>query len=225
MGTEVLSRVLAFREAGRIGPLEVQFARALARLGHEDDPLVLLGAALACLAPLRGHVCLEVGKARDLVRQEADDDQTQPVADAEWPEAGPWREALARCAARPGAIVRPAGPGDSPLVLEGDRLYLDRYWDYEQRLSREILARAGTRPPGVADADLRTLVDGLFPPGLPGADGLRSAAATVATHGFSIVAGGPGTGKTTTVTKILAMLLELSDGPPVRAPGHRRGSP
>jgi exodeoxyribonuclease V alpha subunit len=159
---------------------------------------------------LRGHVCLEVGKARDLVRQEADDDDARPVADAEWPEAGPWREALARCAARPGAIVRPAGPGDSPLVLEGDRLYLDRYWDYEQRLSREILARAGTRPPGVADADLRTLVDGLFPRGLPGADGLRSAATTVATHGFSIVAGGPGTGKTTTVTKILAMILELS---------------
>lgn len=210
MGTEALAKVLAFREAGRIGPLEVRFASTLARLGCEEDPLVLLGAALACMAPLRGHVCLEIGKARDLVRQEAGDEDSAPVPDADWPEAGPWRDALARCAARAGAVVRPAGPGNSPLVLEGDRLYLDRYWDYEQRLSREILARAGTRPAGLRDADLDALIDGLFPARLPGADGLRAAAATVARHEFSIVAGGPGTGKTTTVTRILALLLELS---------------
>ena len=211
MGTEALAFVLAFREAGRIGPLEVQFARTLARLGREEDPLVLLGAALACLAPLRGHVCLEVGRARDLVRQEADDDAADDaVPGAAWPHPAAWMGALSRCAARPGAIVRPAGPGNSPLVLEGDRLYLDRYWDYEQRLSMEIRTRAGTVPAGIPSPDLDGLIDGLFPAERPGADGLRQAAATTATHGFSIVAGGPGTGKTTTVTKILALLLDLS---------------
>lgn len=212
MGSDALRKVRAFRDAGRIGALEVQFARTLARLGNEGDPLVLLGAALASLAPSRGHICVELENARQLVRKEEAEPAVEPGQapdpDLEWPDVAAWREALLGAMGRPDAIVRGPGPGSTPLVFEQDRLYLDRYWSYEERLSAEVVAR--TTAGGPDPVDLADLVDRLFPVDIPGSAGLRDAARAVARHRFSIVAGGPGTGKTTTVTKILAMLLELS---------------
>lgn len=211
MPADPMREVRAFREAGLLGPLEVRFAEAMARLGHEDDPLVLLGAALACLAPSRGHICVDLKDAARLVRREQDpaDPDVSRVPEVDWPDADVWRAALAACARRPDALVRMAGAGGSPLVLEGDRLYLDRYWDYEQRLARKVNAWTAAAGTDCDAADVEDLVDRLFPAGQDGADGLRRAARAVATRRFAIIAGGPGTGKTTTVTRILAMLLEL----------------
>lgn len=211
MPADALREVRAFCDAGLLGALEVRFAETMARLGGEDDPRVLLAAALACLAPSRGHICVDLKDAARLVRLEPDpaDPDGAPVSPVRWPDPESWRAALAACAGRPGAVVRMAGPGASPLVLEGDRLYLDRYWDYEQRLARKVVDWTAAGATDCDAADVDDLVDRLFPGDRPGADGLRRAARAVATRRFAIIAGGPGTGKTTTVTRILAMLLEL----------------
>ncbi len=101
--------------------------------------------------------------------------------------------------------------GGTPLVVDGDRLYLHRYWRYEKRLAARICALAELS--GSPPAELEHILDRYFPPNPAGKDWQREAARGAVSQWFSIISGGPGTGKTTTVVKILALLLELSDQP------------
>ena len=96
-----------------------------------------------------------------------------------------------------------------PLVLENNRLYLQRYWDYEHRLASTTLAIALHRH---RVEQLDDLLDIYFPPASD-KDWQREAARIAVQHSFSIITGGPGTGKTTTVVKILAVLQELAEEP------------
>jgi len=117
----------------------------------------------------------------------------------------------------------------SILLLADTRLYLRRYFDSEQRVAAAIRARL--QPPGMipdadaqtrADADLRAGLQSLFktPDGSPGLqpDWQRAACAIAARSRFSIITGGPGTGKTTTVVRLLALLQAqaLQTGAPLR---------
>ena len=116
-----------------------------------------------------------------------------------------------RLAAQDQEIIRASGLAAAdrimPLVLEKDRLYLQRYWHYETRLARQLLALAAC-PAAVAveTADL----DRYFPPLADATDWQREAAACTLRQGLSMITGGPGTGKTSTVEKILALLQELA---------------
>lgn len=108
-------------------------------------------------------------------------------------------------------------PGEyRPLVLdEGNRLYLYRYWKYEHDLAAALRAMAADAP----DVDTNLLRDGLarlFPHLTEGPDWQRIAAAAAVRSRFCVISGGPGTGKTTTVVKILALLLEQADGERMR---------
>ena len=103
---------------------------------------------------------------------------------------------------------------EKPLVLENNRLYFNRYWRYETRLVRDILSLIKH---SVEVVDCTELLDKYFPPQadnnvLDEVDWQREAAESAASHSFTIITGGPGTGKTTTVLKILAMLQELNEG-------------
>jgi len=97
-----------------------------------------------------------------------------------------------------------------PLVLEKDRLYLQRYWDYENRLALQIKAMSAVTHP-LENAD--DLLDRYFPKMSDEIDWQREAAKMAVQQSFSIITGGPGTGKTTTVVKILALLQESSPQP------------
>jgi exodeoxyribonuclease V alpha subunit len=97
-----------------------------------------------------------------------------------------------------------------PLVIEQDRLYLHRYWFYENRLAGLIKSLALTMHP---INKLDELLDRYFFDAIEGIDDQREAAKMAAKQSFCIITGGPGTGKTFTVLKILALLQELAEQP------------
>lgn len=104
----------------------------------------------------------------------------------------------------------PADPwGLRPLVRVGHRLYLRRAWRQEQALRAAIAARLAPLP--LDDRALRQVLDALFPArDGAGTDWQRVACALALRHRFAIVTGGPGTGKTTTVVKLLVALQHLA---------------
>ena len=97
-----------------------------------------------------------------------------------------------------------------PLVVEQDRLYLHRYWFYENHLAMQIKAMTGV---SYSFAKLEALLDKYFPLDADEIDWQREAANRAVKQSFCIITGGPGTGKTTTVVKILALLQELAEQP------------
>jgi len=113
------------------------------------------------------------------------------------------------------SVTSPPG-GFTPLILDKNRLYLYRYWLYEQKLAACIRALAAKR----VDTDIELLKDGLErlfgEPAGEGIDWRKVAAARGVTSHFTIVSGGPGTGKTTTVAGILTLVLEQSGGDKIR---------
>jgi exodeoxyribonuclease V alpha subunit len=90
--------------------------------------------------------------------------------------------------------------GDPPILrLNGDLLYLDRYWLEEQQVCDDILAMVKARPTRVPPD-----IDRLFPKGF---EEQRAAAQVALSQGLTVLTGGPGTGKTTTVARLLALLV------------------
>ena len=202
--------------AGIIGPAEVHGARMLAALVDDDRPEVLLAAALALRAPQHGHVCVELGTAAATITV-AEDAPVDPD-DLEWPDPEVWRKALAdSLLVRERPEGTPSRDGleperDRPLVLVGDRLYLDRYWRYERRVAEVLLRRAQRVVDGVDTAQVREVLDRLMPPSDERPDRQRLAVATALLRHLTVIAGGPGTGKTHTIARLLAVMHELADG-------------
>ena len=114
-------------------------------------------------------------------------------------------------------VVR--APGDeraTPLVLDARSVYLDRYWAWETALVAGVMARLGRD--GRADITaLPQILERLFP-NQDGFDRQQLAVAVAALGRFTIVVGGPGTGKTHTVVRILAAILQLTQESPQAEP-------
>ena len=207
-----------FTEAGVVSAVDLHVTSCLLRLvpgpapssagGPGAQVAVPLAIALTVRALRDGSVCLGLGEDPDRwlpAEPELDSDAldlpTEPV-ELPWPEPGAWRQAVA---GHPLVAPGSDGAADRPLRLIGDRLYLQRYWADEQLIAHQTQARSRTLD---VDPDaLRAALARLFPD--PGPDQQRLAAATAATRAMSIVTGGPGTGKTTTVARLLAVLREL----------------
>jgi len=202
-----------FREAGVLDSVDVQVITHLARLSSELDPHVLLGLAFAIRAPRYGHICVEVNElGSDLTPTE--EPGTSVLA---WPtDPNAWLEAISQS-----ALVRDESQDDivTPFVLSGSLLYMDRYFQYQQRLSENISSRA--KSPMLEPVDQGLMAQGidlLFRPPLR-ADGTRPkedpdelnrqrlAAAMALLRPLSVICGGPGMGKTWTVRNILTILF------------------
>jgi exodeoxyribonuclease V alpha subunit len=210
--------------------LDVAFADFLRREVPDASPWLILAAALASHQLGRGHACLDLEAtlkdptfALSLPPEGADTAQTDapphPAEVLDGLTLRAWQAALAH----PDLVG--GGVGDTPLVLVGPRLYLRRYWRYEQAVRAGIDARSARSQAiqaALPIAAMRPVLARLFPPArTPGqtVDWQKLACALAARSAFSIITGGPGTGKTTTVVQLLALLQSLALGNP--SPGQR----
>ncbi len=219
-----------FNQAGVLSAADVHVARRLGTLGAESEETTLLAVALAVRAPRLGHVHVDLER----IRHTAAVDAEEPV-DLEmlpWPSPEAW---IRRVAASPLVAADEAGPredsaggpregsaggpregsaggpqtdasGPRPMRLAGNWLYLDRYWIEELAVADALQAMGEQER---TDVDRRVLDEGLLRLFAPAPQGRQAQAASVAVRRrFTVVAGGPGTGKTTTVARIVALLYE-----------------
>lgn len=196
----------SLRAAGVLSDLDVSLAQSLARLAGEARDEVRLAIALASRAVRQGHVCLDLARlAREGL---AGDEEGAPAGAVPLPALAPWVAAV-----RDSPVVGEAAPGAAlaPLVLDrADRLYLRRYWLHQESLADAIAARAAAAVEGIDEGLLSDGLDRLFGAGsAAGAPDLqRVAARTAVSRRFCVISGGPGTGKTHTVVRILALAIE-----------------
>jgi exodeoxyribonuclease V alpha subunit len=206
-------------EAGELRRLSGAFARFVATLGADGPPLLLAALVLSELEG-RGHSCLllsDLAEAPAALLGWADEDW-KALAKAAKSSNGAlpknlkgWIAQLAAC-----EQVWQVGNLDygQPLVLDDSRLYLRRYWRDETTVANCVRARALERHP-VEAAAVRTWLDVLFASQRTADDGAKpdwqKAACAVALRGsVAIITGGPGTGKTYTVARLLALLFAVA---------------
>ncbi len=177
-----------FAEAGLIALPDVHLARRMAR-GHEPDERVVLACALAVRELRLGSVCLELSQAHLLKPVAAiDDGLATDEGPLPWPDPDEWAALVA---------ASPLVGERAPFVFDQGLLYLARFHAEERRVADALRARRalptdeGRAPlPGTGDPD-------------PAQD---AAVAAALRHRTTVITGGPGTGKTTTVVRVLDSL-------------------
>ncbi|MXP59147.1 exodeoxyribonuclease V subunit alpha [Pantoea sp. Taur] len=181
--------------------LDVQFALLLA---DDTQPARLLAAACLSAEAGEGHVCLPLSQ---LSREGLFNGRHPELAQAIWLAAGEpqdWTQILAGWP----ALSNSNNDQAAPIVLTEGRLYLHRLWHHEGQVARFFQAQSA--PQAFPDGEVRAVLDNLF--GTEPDDWQKIAAAVALTQKTAVISGGPGTGKTTTVAKLLAALIRLSQG-------------
>jgi exodeoxyribonuclease V alpha subunit len=188
-------------KSGFLSPLDVHFARFMETLSGVPSQEIALAAALASRFTGQGHICFDLAHSPSLATGESG-------ADFPLPERGRWKTILRRS-----KVV--GHPGEfKPLILdERGRIYLYRYWQYQEELARGIKRGIESKQSGLDTGLLQQGLSRIFPPDKNAQVDWQKVAAFAAVKGsFCVITGGPGTGKTTTVAKILALLVEQSKG-------------
>ncbi|MFP4277325.1 MAG: exodeoxyribonuclease V subunit alpha [Wenzhouxiangella sp.] len=222
----VIERFELWRRLGWMRPLEARFVAFLVELAPDADGRVALAGGLVSHALAEGHVGLDLAAlvenpARWLalppdepaaVLAERFDDQELALAvravdeDIRALDVEDWLALLGQ------SRLVSNGPGTTPLVLDGTRLYLRRNWAASREVYADLAARGRPQPLPLEADRLAVLFDELFPRGADesGPDWQKIACAVALRHGFSIITGGPGTGKTWTLVKLLALLQAVN---------------
>jgi exodeoxyribonuclease V alpha subunit len=193
--------VLVLRETGLFSPLDLHLASFVSRLENRDDDLLTLATALVSRHTTQGNICLDLDGMDVALVRELD---AHGIA---WPDESRWREHLGR------SLVVGSPEEDRPLILHGSRLYLKRYFDYERELADNLIRLSKDRMTGIDEDRLGQGLNRYFPDTGQGGFWQKVAAYTAVTRRLCVISGGPGTGKTTTVAKILALILEQSPHP------------
>ncbi|MET0934885.1 MAG: exodeoxyribonuclease V subunit alpha [Luteibacter sp.] len=176
----------------RLRPVDRAFARFLATLDTAADPRVLMAAALVSRELGEGHICVDLDTLAAA--------EPQLAGPTDWLVASP-------------LVAVGEGNSAAPLVLDDSLLYLRRFWRDEARVADAIVSRLA---PVAVPPDLSRELDRLFPAEGDGLNWQKVACAIAARGSFAVITGGPGTGKTTTVVRLLGLLQTLA---------HKRNEP
>lgn len=190
----------AFNRADVLTAADVHVASTLGRLTDERDDSVLLAVALAVRSVREGSVCIDLGNITKTASVDADEEVEPP----QWPAVDDWYQALHNS---PLVAVGREGDPNRPVRLVDRLLYLDRYWRQEELIRAELDTRAARPLRDVDSGRLQEVLGRLFQDAGP--DHQRLAAAACAVGATTVIAGGPGTGKTWTVARMLALLNEV----------------
>jgi exodeoxyribonuclease V alpha subunit len=186
-------------ETIKLSLLDSHFADFIVRIDGQGGDDLWWGAALASHSAARGHTCFNLaGIGNVSILPHARTPRTIPPNDIVQ-----WQKILSSCntVGAPGAYT--------PLVLDSvGRLYLHRCWGYEQQVAAGVLSRS--KPIAIVENMLDAALDRYFPTQDSTVDLQRSAAKMALSRRFSVISGGPGTGKTSTVARILALLLDMA---------------
>ncbi|MDH5572717.1 MAG: exodeoxyribonuclease V subunit alpha, partial [Gammaproteobacteria bacterium] len=186
---------------GVLPPISYYFSRFVSKKQNVDEnSLLAQTAALLSSRNMQGDICIDL-KAyanRPMFDVRADMGINSPHA----PDFDTWVAELNQYSwlGQPGTV--------SPFILEQQYLYLGKYWNYEQQVLNALSARLELLD--TVDYDiLKQGLGRLFVDNSAGTINWQKLAAAIAlTRRFTVISGGPGTGKTTTVTKVLALMLE-----------------
>ena len=227
--TLLLDELQRWVQQGWLRHLDLALAQWVAELQPESPPAVLLATALLAQVEGQGHACLPL----DALIQDAPgllNWGPEPLAQLaallqQMPAGGAgvaaWQAVLGSSPLV--AVGAPAAASPQPLVLVGQRLYLRRYWHFEQQVAAQVRQRVAT--PELVDATAaRGWLDLLFPPTTsstslapetepPAHPWQKTACAVALGARLAVITGGPGTGKTYTAARVLALLLALDPAP------------
>lgn len=197
---------------GLLSSIHHAFAEMIQKFDRDAPPSVSLAAAIVSEQLARGHICFDLKEAANIVFEKPAGDGS--ITYDNWPDMDQWPASLREC---PAVTSRESDDDaldlDCPLVLnQKHQLYLARYWFYQQRLARNLADRIAADDYHVDETRLADDINRLFPDrdSEKGSD-QAVAAANAVDRRLSIITGGPGTGKTTSVAKMLALRLLQHD--------------
>ncbi len=236
--TAMLAILADWAERGWIRRIDAALPRFLAEASPGVAPPVLLAAAITAHLEGRGHTCVSIdewletpepllGWRPEPLAALASTMSTLPADAAGWCAVLQSSDVV-DVVDGDDAPARASRAGDArpsrPLVLRGGRLYLRRYWSYERQVAEQVTRRVAALEP-VDEMAARRWLDRLFPDAAAadaGPDWQKIACAVALRGRFAVVTGGPGTGKTYTAARLLALLHALNSGLDRDVPGERR---
>lgn len=216
---ELREQLGALHAVGMVRDIDYYLADTLARCYGDPDPAVLLAVVLASRRIADGHICLDLASIagrswHEVVRAQTDSTAVCPE-NLVLPALDAWLAAL-----KASPLCGQTGDDARPLILtqaDGNRprLYLRRYFQYEQRVARKLLQLASPLPTPAVGRRLWLALQACFPHTEDGAHlNQRAAAQAALERRLLIIAGGPGTGKTHTLARLLVLLTGQDAGPP-----------
>lgn len=198
MINNLAQKLTILRDEGILSDIDLQLYKLLSDFAPDEDA-VLLASILASYFYRQGDVCLRL----DNVAGKSLFTNTEEDISLQAPSLKEWIKALNKSSivGDPGTFL--------PLIWDGKkRLYLHKLWHYEDRLVRQILEKSSANETVIDNELLAGGVQQLFPKSEEPVDWQKIAAITAIRCQFSVISGGPGTGKTSTVVRILALIIQ-----------------
>jgi len=180
--------------------LDYFFARSMAKAFKENNSIVLTSCALVSKILFEGHICLDIKAMSGTIRlvTQSSDDQVK------FPDFDTWVNELQNSLMISDNIQPPL----TPLVLDSDqRLYFSKYYDFQNRLIKNIAQRVSLKPLKMDEAAIEIMLGSYFTRNDKHVTRQKNAVKNTLLNQFTIISGGPGTGKTFVTTLIKKIFL------------------